>query len=255
VPLISTGVVRLHVQVLGEGAPVVCLHGLLVGSLATWYFSAAPRLARHFRVILYDLRGHGRSDAPARGYDLETQLRDLDAVLEACGVEGPVALVGHSFGGVLALHHALRRPASVAALALVEAPLPPSPARLVPAGAREARAILEHLPGAVRETLAGGGRRGQRLLTRVAHLIEGTDLLPSLEAMGDVEDEALSALDVPALAVYGEASICRATGERLAALLPRATLRVLPGGHFLPVEAPAAVTRAVATFLEEIHHA
>ena len=64
-----------HVQELGSGPPVVMLHGLLVGSLASWYFTAAPALASRHRVRMYDLRGHGRS-APARtGYDLELQIQ------------------------------------------------------------------------------------------------------------------------------------------------------------------------------------
>ncbi|MGH7285457.1 MAG: alpha/beta fold hydrolase, partial [Polyangiaceae bacterium] len=52
--------VALHVQRLGEnGSPVVMLHGLFVGSMASWYFTAAPALAEKHRVLLYDLRGNG----------------------------------------------------------------------------------------------------------------------------------------------------------------------------------------------------
>src|SRR5512147_3219033 len=101
------------------------LHGLIVGSLAGWYFGPAGRLAQRHRVLLHDLRGHGRSDRTASGYDTHTLAGDLEALLDLAG-DGPVTLVGHSYGALVALRFALRWPERVARLALVEAPLPPS---------------------------------------------------------------------------------------------------------------------------------
>ena len=75
--------VRFHVQELGPGAesgestPAFMAHGLLVDNLASWYFGAAPRVARDRRVVLYDLRGHGRSEAVRSGYDVATGAADL----------------------------------------------------------------------------------------------------------------------------------------------------------------------------------
>ena len=73
--------VRLHTTALGAGPPVVMLHGLLIGSLASWYFTAAPALARTHAVQLYDLRGHGLSDRPVDGYDTATMAADLAALI------------------------------------------------------------------------------------------------------------------------------------------------------------------------------
>src|SRR5262245_51278412 len=124
---VVTGGITFHTQELGTGdrPSAVMLHGLLLGTLAAWYFTAAPALARERRVLLYDLRGHGRSERTPTGYDVATMARDLSA-LAAAFDERPIDLVGHSFGALVALRFALDHPARVRRLVLVEAPLPPS---------------------------------------------------------------------------------------------------------------------------------
>src|SRR6185295_11727914 len=117
--------ISLHVQELGQGSPLVMLHGLLVANMTTWYCTAAAELARNHRVILFDLRGHGLSERSASGYDLARMLRDLESVVDQL-TDAPVDLAGHSFGALVALHFAMRRPERVRKLAVVEAPLPPS---------------------------------------------------------------------------------------------------------------------------------
>jgi pimeloyl-ACP methyl ester carboxylesterase len=128
----SSGV-KLHTDSMGSGPLLVMCHGLITANLATWYFSAAPALARHYRVVLYDLRGHGKSAMAPDGYDVETMTRDLERVIDAYRPQcrttgstgsGKIALVGHSYGALIALNYALRHPRGVARLALIDAPLP-----------------------------------------------------------------------------------------------------------------------------------
>lgn len=87
--------VTLHIERLGEtGSPVVMLHGLFVGSMASWYFTAAPALAESNRVLLYDLRGHGKSERARSGYDVRTMTADLEAVADAFAHDEKITLVG-----------------------------------------------------------------------------------------------------------------------------------------------------------------
>ncbi len=100
---------RLHVHEWGDrGAPpLVCLHGV-TGHGRRFRKLVEERLARHFRVLAPDLRGHGRSgwDPP---WDLATHVRDVVETARAAGVAG-AAWLGHSFGGRLILELAAAHP-------------------------------------------------------------------------------------------------------------------------------------------------
>lgn len=102
---------EVAVNVVGPaGAPaVVLIHGFS-GDMTLWYFQWKA-LSERWRVILYDQRGHGRSGAATGGdYSLEALGRDVEAVLDAEAPSGPVALIGHSLGGMTVLSFAAAFP-------------------------------------------------------------------------------------------------------------------------------------------------
>jgi pimeloyl-ACP methyl ester carboxylesterase len=101
----------------GSGPPLVLLHGL--ASQAHIWDLVAPHLAETVRVLAIDQRGHGRSDKPAEGYDFATITADLDAILGVLGI-GQVMLVGHSWGGNVALQYAVDHPDRVSSLVLLD---------------------------------------------------------------------------------------------------------------------------------------
>jgi pimeloyl-ACP methyl ester carboxylesterase len=246
--LVAANGLTFHVQELGAGPPVVMLHGLLIGSMASWYFTAAPALARSHRVRLFDLRGHGRSERAPRGYDARTMAADLAAL--AADLDGPIDVVGHSWGGLVALRFALDYPARVRRLAIVEAPLPPSRFAEDTGFLDQApEQMLAALPQPVRDAIAGGRRQATNLLASLRFLAEGSTLLADLRAEPDLDDAELATLARPVLLVYGDRSACRATGDRLARVLPDARLCVLPGGHYLHLDARAALTAALEEHL------
>jgi pimeloyl-ACP methyl ester carboxylesterase len=117
---------RLHYLDWGadqQGTPVVLVHDL-ARTAWTW-LPVARRLARGHPVIAPDLRGHGVSDAPRDGYDLESLALDVLTVMSGAGwgeaVAGPPAIVaGHGLGAMVAVEMARLQPLSVAALTLVD---------------------------------------------------------------------------------------------------------------------------------------
>jgi pimeloyl-ACP methyl ester carboxylesterase len=249
--------VRLNTATLGaDGPPAVFLHGLLVGNLAPWYFGAARALSTSarapHRVLCYDLRGHGLSERPATGYDLATMADDLAALVADFAGGAPVTLVGHSFGALVALEHARRHPAGVRRLVLVEAPLRGTERdELLAFLARAPEEQAAALPTELQAALGAGGRRARRLLESLLGLALQTSLLDDLAALGELPDEHLRAVRAPALLVYGTRSACGPSGERLLRTLPAAALAWVEGGHYLPLDAPAEVTRLVLEFCEE----
>src|SRR5262245_15973074 len=101
----------------GDGAPIVLLHGL-ASNKGIWD-QVASRLAPRWRVIALDQRGHGQSGKPDGGYDFATMVGDVRNALAKLTVERPM-LVGHSWGGNVALDYAANVRPGPRALALVD---------------------------------------------------------------------------------------------------------------------------------------
>jgi pimeloyl-ACP methyl ester carboxylesterase len=245
-PVLAANDLRFHVQDLGTtGTPVVMLHGLLLGSAASWYFTAAPALARTHRVRVFDLRGHGMSELAPTGYGVASMARDLGAI---AGCE-PVDLVGHSWGALVALRFALDHPARVRRLVLVEAPVPPSSIGEMNAFLDRAANPAE-LVSALPEQLRVGGRRGERLVRSIARLVTETSLVEDLRAEREPDPRELALLAAPTLLVYGDRSSCRAGGRKLAEAIPGARHVELAGGHYLHLDARDALTDLIAEHLD-----
>ncbi len=109
---------NLHFVIRGSGRPVVLIHGN-PGSCQDWASLYGP-LAARYQAFAFDRPGHGHSDRPTQGTDVtvETQARLLCSALDELRVERPI-LVGHSWGGALALVYAVLYPRDVSGLVLL----------------------------------------------------------------------------------------------------------------------------------------
>ncbi|MFB9680231.1 alpha/beta fold hydrolase [Streptosporangium vulgare] len=106
----------------GHGPTLVLLHGYP----QTWYTwrEVLPELAKHYTVIAPDLRGAGKSDAPAGGYDKKTLAADVHGLLTELGLQRHIRLVGHDIGTMVAYAYAAAHRRDVTKLVLSEAPIP-----------------------------------------------------------------------------------------------------------------------------------
>ena len=236
---------------LGQGPAVVMLHGLVIGNMASWFSSAALPLSAQRKVVLYDQRGHGDSSFASSGFDLDTQAQDLQAVMAHHGVDdGPVDLVGHSMGALIALHYTLQNPHRVRRLVLVDAPMParehvaPS---LMRVQSREGLAAwIEQDLGVARGL---SGRRRERLQKRLIALFFESSLREDVYAMHSESDEKLQEITMPVLLIYGKGSPCLSSGEHLSRVLPQSRLVTLDCGHYIPEEAPIELRALLEDFL------
>ena len=122
----------------GTGQPVVLLHGL--ASTCHIWDQVAPILARDYPVLAMDQRGHGQSAKPNHGYDFATVGSDLLGLIEARKLERPI-VVGHSWGGDVALEFAVAHPGFARGICLVDGGMiEPSARYETLADAREAMA-------------------------------------------------------------------------------------------------------------------
>lgn len=108
---VAAGGLRTHVALAGpeDGAPTVLLHGW-PQHWWMWRKLIGPLAERGRRVICPDLRGFGWTEAPPGGYDPEVFARDVAALVEALGIDRPVDLVGHDWGGWTGFMLCLQRP-------------------------------------------------------------------------------------------------------------------------------------------------
>src|SRR5438067_9615076 len=139
---------ELAVEARGSGEPVVLVHGSVVADYAMPLLGEAA-LVNRYRVIAYHRVGYGESDRAAGPVSIAEQAQHCRAVLAELGAE-PAHVVGHSYGGVIALQLALEAPEVVGTLALLE------PALLaVPSGEQFGEAM-----GPVVERYQAGDRAG-----------------------------------------------------------------------------------------------
>jgi pimeloyl-ACP methyl ester carboxylesterase len=107
---------QLHYEEYGHGAPVLLIHGL-GSSTRDWEYQI-PDLAAHYRVIVLDVRGHGRSDKPREPYSIAGFAEDAMALIEHLNY-GPVHLVGISMGGMIGVQLGVERPDLLKSLCIV----------------------------------------------------------------------------------------------------------------------------------------
>ncbi|MEV6615085.1 alpha/beta hydrolase [Streptomyces sp. NPDC051051] len=259
--MVDTGAVRLHVQRLGprDGRPatatVVLVHGLLTDSLASYYFTVAPAFAAAgLDVVMYDLRGHGRSERPADGYTLDDNVDDLEALLDRLAVDGPVHLVGNSYGGTVAFGYAARHPERAASVTLVESE-PATAAWAVKLGGildRVVTQLAHNEPDAIAWITAHRGHNTARLARGAARLARDTTLGRDIPASRVLTEDQIAAVRCPVLGVYGGDSDLAELAPWLQELLPDCRTVVIPGHeHSVLVEAAAAVGGHVLALVRE----
>jgi pimeloyl-ACP methyl ester carboxylesterase len=239
----------------GNGSPVVMLHGLISGSMVSWYFTIAAPLATQREVVLYDLRGHGGSSNPLPGdgtsFSLDGQVDDLLAVLNHHGLgETAIDVVGHSMGALIALRFALRYPQRVRRLVIVDAPMPAGH-YIGPSleGLTTHEQVSHYVATQANEK--GWVRRRDRLHKRLVSLLLESSLMSDILAMGPEPDEALAGLNKSVLLVYGKDSPCLAAGHHLHRLIPNSELVLLDCGHYVLVDASAALCGELSRFLSK----
>ncbi len=260
---IDVGPVALHCELCGDGPTVLFVHGYPL-SREMWQ-ATAQRLAPHFRSVVPDLRGHGKSPATER-VSIADFSDDMARVLTAIAPEerGPagrgVVIVGLSLGGIIAFEFFRRHRAWVRALGLVctraNAETPEGIARreaLAEAALREgSRAVTDAMIGSVFAPQAPAALRQEWYERMCATSPEG--MAATSRALAGRADSwpTLSQIDVPTLVVAGEQDAITpvATLREIHAGIRASRLEVIAdSGHVPPVEQPEAFARVLESFL------
>lgn len=264
--LLLVGDQWVHVTRAGGGPPVVLLHGF-GGSTYCWR-EVVPRLAPHFDLIALDLNGFGYTRRPRDpdAYALPGQANLVLGVLDALQFDS-VHVVGHSYGGGLALYLAVHHPRRLRSLTVI-AGAPPgggNPGRTFTA--LFAPIVLWYVetfvlrPGpigdALRSAVVDDALITPNVVTEyLARLrVEGfRDAFAGLTSArpAPLTADQIAAVSLPTLILWGERDtfVPVAVGQRLRAQMPQAAWKVFPNvGHLPMIETPDALAAELSTFL------
>jgi pimeloyl-ACP methyl ester carboxylesterase len=251
--------IRVAFERAGAGPALVLVHGAVSDS-RVWQ-PQLLRLANEFSVVAWDAPGCGQSDDPPESFRLAEYADVLAGLIAALGL-GPAHVLGHSFGGALALELVRRHPGAVATLILVGAYA--GWAGSLPATEVERRLgfaldVADRLPGGF-EPASMPGLFSEKMSSETAAALTtimsesrpvATRAMAHALAEADLH-EALPSISVPTLLINGDADTRSplTVAEDLHRRIPTSSLVVLPGlGHECYLEDPDRFNADVRTFL------
>ncbi|MBX2862095.1 MAG: alpha/beta hydrolase [Leptolyngbyaceae cyanobacterium MAG.088] len=265
-------------------APLVMVHGL-GANLAFWYNLASNFLPFVDRIILFDLRGHGRSSISQSGYTASSMATDLIQLMDYLDI-AKSHLIGHSFGGSVVLHCACEYGHRVSSIVLADVrlrclqpvqrlqdwyhwekyrvALEAAGIVLDPADPESGYLLLQELaesqlrqPGQsapMKDLLSPfSGKSGKRTAARWLKLLATSTAKEDFLQCEAFSIEQLAAISQPKLGVYGEYSQAVATARELKKLWSRMELSMIPkAGHFFPMSRPQEFIQATNNFLKQV---
>lgn len=217
-----------------QAPTLILLHGN--GEDQTYFAKQIPALSPHFRLILMDTRGQGRSTGGDGALNFSVFAGDLLALMDHLQIE-KANLLGFSDGGNLALTFALSHPGRVQSMIL-------NGANLNPGGVKLSNQLPIVLGYGCCRLLSPFSRKARQNGAVLGLMVNHPHIRP----------QELSALDMPALVIVGERDMIRDRHSQLIARsLPNAQFVRIPGGdHFCAAKCPEAFNRAVLSFLQNL---
>jgi pimeloyl-ACP methyl ester carboxylesterase len=246
----------------GQGTPLVLIHG--VGMNAAFWGPHVEAFQDSYRVITYDILGHGGSDLPPEKASLDDYVAQLEELLQALNVRA-AHVAGHSMGALVAVAFALKHPERVRRVVALNAVFDRTEAQRAGVAARAEILSNEDLEDNVEETIRRwfGDPVPESLSAQAQQAkawLAGVDRVGYARAyrLFATCDRAflgkLDALRVPALFLTGELdpNSTPEMSKAMARLSPHGRAEILPGQrHLMPYAAPALVDRSIAAFLTE----
>jgi len=237
--------------------PVILIHGLS-GNYTRWQ-RAAELLAGDYRIIDYDLRGHGESDkGPGLDYGFDSHVEDLAGLMDALGIE-KATLAGHSMGGMIAQYFALKYPERVERLVLVATAACMMPGFMRGLAGRFAAWLARAFPSLIATIIRRkNASKPRELFPEFDHPELNFDAFAVAHCFAaimymDIRDR-LKGLAFPTLVISST------TDELVEPALVRRLADMIPGScfvsienhsHYVPLEKPAEVAAAIDGFTSE----
>ena len=264
---IEAGGIEINYELSGEGDPLVLIHGFS-DNLNMW-FNQVPAFSRQYKVLTYDVRGHGKTEMREDRFSMKIFADDLRALLEALGIEN-ACLLGYSMGGRIGLQFALEHPEMTTGLVFANSGVMGSDVELT---AEQIAEMVERrkqmvalfetgdieaiADGMAERSFSPGMReRDPAVFQRYERIKLQNDprhYLAIMQAMVEAVTNPpdLTQLGCPALIIAGEQDAFMAVNEArsMERAIDDVTVTILPTGHAAAIEAPRAFNQAVLDFM------
>ena len=259
-PFVDANGLRIHYALSGgASAPVAMLSNSLGTNLTMWDLQA-PALEKHFRLLRYDTRGHGRTDVPAGPYTLDHLGRDVLGLLDALKIDR-VHFCGLSMGGMIGMWLGVNAPARIHRLVLCStAPKIGTPETWNPRIETIRKAGMNAVAPAVIERwltpeFRARAPEASTALLGLLQIASPVGYSACCEAIRDADlREAVASIRAPVQVIMGarDPATPPADGRALAARIPGAKYAELEGSHLCNIESPGPFNAALLGFLNAV---
>jgi len=266
-PKANVNRIELAYEVYGDGFPLVLAHGY-VASKEMWDAQIGPFMER-YRVVVYDVRGHGESEAPPvddPGYTLDMLVDDQKGLMDHLGIE-QAYVGGLSLGGMIAMRFALTYPGAVRALLLCDT----SPGmntggqwaanRAVMEGMVRTQGVMGVMRGLYTQGAQSMGLKRENTPPGVADFVQRIERMPAdgflgvARAVGEAPSvlERLPEITAPTLILTGDSDFFRDASRQMQRRMPGARFVLINGSwHGTNLWQPEKFTSAVLDFLADV---
>lgn len=259
-PVVTANGIRQHYATMGPiddpDAPVaVLIHGILIDSLASYYFTLGnPFAAAGVGTLMYDLRGHGKSEKPDTGYAMTDYAADLIGLLDELAITRPVFLIGNSFGGSVALYVAARHPERVAGVVMIDAEAPTDEwsERLRNVFGETSRQLCR--PEVMAFIRLRGGRHLHKQAKAAFAMLNSTRIEQETPYGSMLSMAELASTTAPVLALYAGEWNIKAEAPHLPTWLPNCETEIIEGhDHSVLVDHPDKICNLVLPWIAARH--
>jgi len=260
-PKQRVGDIEIYYEIHGDGPQTMAAIRGLGSNLCAWY-EQTPEFARHFRTVVFDNRGAGRTDKPDAPYSMAQMAGDVAGLMDALGI-GRAALLGISMGGMIAQEFALHYPQKLSCLILgctnfggpetIQADPAIMAAVLAGVSANAEQQKMQLQATFADDTIE---RRHEVIAKyekmRAMYPIPPFAFMRQVDGIQNFDASArLGSIKVPTMVIGGrdDRLVPFKNSKQIAARIPGAKLVELPGGHLFMLEHPVEFNRAVIDFV------
>ena len=251
-PILELSNRKVHYIEMNRGAAetIIMVHGLF-SNLSVFYFNIAPRLAKYFHVLLYDLRSHGMSEWKDEGYSLYRMSQDLIELADALDIFR-FNLLGYSYGGLISLTTAINNPERVKKVSLIDSPDPTKGGQMSEILSAYRKEFLDqYINDYINSNHVKPNKRQLDKSEKLYEYLLKNDSIRNEMAQDNdfLTKESFCNMRQQTLLLYAKESTCLETGKKLEKLIPGSILKTGYGDHNIPIQNPLWISFMVKFFI------